>query len=182
MEQCVAMGYTRIGLALTRRVDEKNEGLLTAAYTYFLSLHPDVAHIPRLLTRGTENEHAIDAWIKKEKPQVIISSNHLLPSIEARLANMKITTPANIGLVNLNANVNGPAMLKYSGISINAEFMGSQAVVHLIHKLNNNLFGVPPARITIQTDSEWVDGQTLIPASEMKVPAAFRQRKRATST
>ncbi|QYY34384.1 LacI family DNA-binding transcriptional regulator [Ruficoccus sp. ZRK36] len=180
MEQCVAMGHTRIGLVLTRRVHEKNEGLLTAAYTYFVSLHPELAHIPTLLTRRTDNEEPIDAWIKKEKPQVIISSNHLLPSIEARLANMDIETPENVGLVNLNANVNDPRMSKYSGISINAEFMGNQAVVHLIHKLNNNLFGVPPARITIQTDNEWVDGHTLIAASQMELPAAFRKRKRTT--
>ena len=59
--------------------------------------------------------------------------------------------------------------------------MGSRAVAHLISKLNNNQFGIPSARVTIQTDIEWEDGETLLPAKAMSRPTAFKLRHSASS-
>ena len=172
MEQCVQLGYERIGMALTPKVDECNEGLLTAAYIRFLRHQQKLPELAPLITSSTDSSDTLKRWLLKERPQVVISSNMLLPKIEDCIGSLNLNVPENIGLANLNIFPGGK---KYSGTSLDARMMGAQAATHLINKLNHNEFGVPAAQMTTQMGIKWIEGQTLIPTAKMVTPGIFKR-------
>jgi LacI family transcriptional regulator/LacI family fructose operon transcriptional repressor len=157
IRECRKRGYTRMGVALKQVVDERNEGLLCAAYALARERNPGMAPLPPLLLPQWD-EKAFLAWFKREKPQVVISSNFLLPQIEECLAKLKRRVPDQVGLVNLNLN---PEMQHYSGVYQDAPAIGAMAVRLVIDKLNHNDYGVPATRMTVLTDGFWFAGKTL---------------------
>ncbi|MBC2602710.1 DNA-binding LacI/PurR family transcriptional regulator [Puniceicoccus vermicola] len=167
MDQCMALGHSRIGLLLTRTVHERNERLLTAAYRQYTQENHPTSALPPLIVESSDQTEQLKDWIITQRPQVVISSNHLIPEVETCLSELEIKVPEEIGIINLNTF---PESQKYTGTSLDARMMGAQSVAQLIHKLNNNQYGIPSSRITIQMDIEWIEGQTLLPASKMSSP------------
>jgi len=157
IRECRKRGYTRLGVALSQFVDERNEGLLCAAYALARERDPDMASLPPLIIPQWDSK-AFLAWFKREKPQVVISSNFLLPQIGACLAKLKRRVPDQIGLVNLNLF---PAHQHYSGVCQDAPAIGAMATRLVIEKLNHNDQGIPAARMTMLTDGYWFEGKTL---------------------
>ncbi|MFA6961642.1 MAG: LacI family DNA-binding transcriptional regulator [Opitutaceae bacterium] len=158
LAECRHRGFSRLGLALAQVVDERNEGLLCAAYALAARRDPGLANIPPLILPSW-NEKTFAAWLKRNHPEVIISSNTLLPQIEQYLRTEGIRIPTDVGVINLNVN---PATQPHSGVCQDAHAIGAQAARLVIEKLNHNDRGVPASRMTILTDGRWHDGKTML--------------------
>ena len=163
IRECRTRGYTRIGLAILQFVDERNEGLLCAAYSLAKERDPGMAPLAPLLIPKWDAK-AFRAWFKREKPQVVISSNFLLPQIEECLREMKLRASDQVGLVNLNLF---PSHQNYSGVCQDAPAIGAMAARLAIEKLNHNERGIPAAQMTVLTDGYWFEGQTLKKANAL---------------
>ena len=157
LAECRGRGYARLGVALHRIVDERNEGLLCAAYALARERDPGMAPLPALLISDRDPK-AFLAWFKREKPQVVISSNFLLPQIEECLGKLKLRVPDQVGLVNLNVS---PQRQHYSGVFQDAPAIGAMAARLVIEKLNHNDRGIPAERMTVITEGHWFEGNTL---------------------
>lgn len=157
--ECRRRGFSRLGVVLAQVVDERNEGLLSAAYSLAREKDRRIAAIPRLILPGWQ-EDAMESWMQRWRPEVLISSNTLLPSIRAYLQRKRIRVPAQVGLLNLNVD---PAM-DLSGICQDAPGIGAAAVRLVIEKLNHNDFGIPKSRVTLLTEGVWHEGKTLAQA------------------
>jgi len=154
--ECRRRGFSRLGPVLAEVVDERNEGLLSAAYALSRERDAGLADIPALILPGWNGKDFM-RWLKRHRPQVVISSNLLLPQIHKSLRDAKLRTPADIGLVNLNATPGA----SYSGICEKTESIGAQAIRLLVDKLNHNERGIPSARTTLLTQGYWLEGRTL---------------------
>ena len=172
IRECRKRGYTRIGLAILQFVDERNEGLLCAAYSLAKERDPGMAPLVPLLIPQWDAK-AFRGWFKREKPQVVISSNFLLPQIEECLRQLKLRVPDQIGLVNLNLL---PDQQHYSGVCQDAPAIGAMAARLVIEKLSHNDRGIPNSRITMLTDGHWIEGRTLLKAVS---PKRARHRSQA---
>ena len=157
LRECRKRGYTRMGVALMQVVDDRNEGLLCAAYSLAKERDTGMASLNPLLIPKWDAK-SFRAWFKREKPQVVISSNFLLPHIEESLKAMKLRVADDVGLVNLNLL---PTHQNYSGVCQDAPAIGAMAARLVIEKLNHNERGIPAARMTVLTDGTWISGQTL---------------------
>lgn len=162
LRHCRERGYRRIGLALTEFVDERNEGLLCAAYALSQVRDRGMERLSPHITPKWD-EVKFHHWMQKQRPSVIVSSNTLLPEIELYLRKNKLRVPADIGLVNLNTT---PLGQSYSGICQDAPAIGALAVRLVIEKMNHNDLGIPSSRVTVLTESHWIDGKTLLPHVE----------------
>ncbi|MFZ4597510.1 MAG: hypothetical protein ACOYNN_02605, partial [Terrimicrobiaceae bacterium] len=162
IRECRKRGYTRMGVALMQVVDERNEGLLCAAYSLACERDHGMAPLAPLLIPKWDAK-AFRAWFKREKPQVVISSNFLLPHIEESLRQLKLQVSDQVGLVNLNLL---PTHQNYSGVCQDAPAIGAMAARLVIEKLNHNERGIPSARMTVLTDGYWIEGQPLKKANK----------------
>jgi LacI family transcriptional regulator/LacI family fructose operon transcriptional repressor len=157
IEQCRLRGYTGLGVVLATVVDDRNEGLLSAAYALARERDRSLRNIPSLIIEDWD-AGKFSRWLKRHKPQVIISSNLLLPQITRYLASEGIKTPGDIGIVNLNLSRKNDSV---SGICQDSPAIGAAAARLLIEKLNHNERGIPSSRQTLITEPHWVEGSTL---------------------
>ena len=170
IRECRERGYKRLGVALTQVVDDRNEGLLCAAYALAEQRDPEMAPlVPLIIPRW--DAKIFRAWFKREKPEVVISSNLFLPQIEESLGQLQLRVPDQIGLVNLNLLRD---QQHYSGVCQDAPAIGAMAARLVIEKLSHNDLGIPNSRITMLTDGHWIAGRTL-----RKAAPPERTRRRA---
>jgi LacI family transcriptional regulator len=73
VDRCRALGYCRIGLALSELANRKMEGKWLAAYLLKCAEHG--LRSPRPLVAETWNEDVVKAWYSKYRPDVIVSTN-----------------------------------------------------------------------------------------------------------
>ena len=170
---CRGRGYKRLGVALPQVVDDRNEGLLCAAYALAEQRDPEMAPLAPLLIPRWDAK-TFRAWLRREKPEVVISSNFLLPQIEEILGLLRLRVPDQIGLVNLNLL---PDQQHYSGVCQDAPAIGAMAARLVIEKLSHNDRGIPTSRVTMLTDGHWIEGRTLLKAVS---PKRSRRRPQAT--
>ncbi|MBC2602706.1 LacI family DNA-binding transcriptional regulator [Puniceicoccus vermicola] len=156
VEHCLEHGYQRIGLVLSKVVDDRNEGLLSAAYWREQMRWRSMTGLPILILEEW-NENKFEKWMKKASPEVIVTSNTLIYDISGWLKQNRYHVPKNMGLLNLNVANNRI----YSGICQDSPAIGATAAALLIEKLNHNDSGIPVRRKTILTDGIWQDGRTL---------------------
>jgi LacI family transcriptional regulator/LacI family fructose operon transcriptional repressor len=154
--QCLARGYRRIGLTLSKIVDDRNEGLLSAAYGLDANRHTQMANIPELIVDEWDQSTFSD-WMEMHRPEVIITSNTQMIEITDWLQQHRYRIPQDIGLINLNVAENG----HHSGVCQNAPLIGATAATLLVEKLNHNERGIPTCRRTVLTEGIWHEGQTL---------------------
>lgn len=157
LSQCRERGLSRLGLVLAQVVDERNEGLISAAYVLAINRDPSLAPLPPLIAPEWD-ACTFAAWLQQHRPEVIISSNTLLPQIESFLASARLRVPQDIGLINLNVD---PSCQAHTGICLNTHAIGTMAARMVIEKLNRNERGIPASRMTILMHGLWREGETL---------------------
>lgn len=157
IDQCRRRELSSLGVCLAQVVDERNEGLLCASYALARERFQDLNNLPPLILPAWDEKKFI-TWLRRHQPQVIISSNALLPMIQATLHKLKMRVPRDIGIINLNIL---DSTTGHSGISQDATGMGVMAARLLIDKIYRNETGIPTSRVTVLTESNWQDGKTL---------------------
>lgn len=161
VERCAALGYRRIGLALSRETSARLEHRWFAGYQLAVALHTPDTRIPTLMTEQTDGLiPALPAWIKKCKPDMVILDNPY-PRFLRQI-------PREIGVASLSL---GRPDDEVSGIFQNYELIGRCAVEHAASKLYTNSLGTlnePHLHLVAGT---WVRGMTA-PGPAIRRPAA----------
>jgi DNA-binding LacI/PurR family transcriptional regulator len=156
MGACRDRGYRRPGLVLTEGGNERTEGLNMAGFLLEQQGSAMDDRLAPLILKDWAVER-FASWYDENRPDVIITSNALLETINGWLGARGVKPGAEIGLVNLNARPDQP----FSGIQQEWDAIGSIAVQLLIDKINRNDRGAPSLFRTILTPGRWLGGTTL---------------------
>jgi len=154
---CWQLGYRRPGLVIlaTHRVrfsGRWNGGLLVAE-----DLLPGTMPVPPLLLASWSDLSPLDGWLRREKPDVVITSSpavDLLPALRSQ--GWKI--PQDLGLATLACPKLGDAG---SGIYQNGRLIGATALDTVISMLERNESGLPVQAQTVMIQGVWNPGRTL---------------------
>ncbi len=148
-------GYRRIGAALLRenppsRVDAERLGASMAAQQELCSAGN---RLPFLLC-GFEDRAELLAWVKEHRPDAVIGRNKMVYQV---LCDAGYRIPGDFGFARLNAESEGPI----AGVSPMYSKIGRAVVDNLIAQMQENRWGLPEVRQTLQLEPEWLEGDTL---------------------
>lgn len=151
-----ALGYRRPGIVMLpvhrARFHGRWEGGLEA--TRFLL--PDLKPVPTLLLEGFDRPAPLGAWLKREKPDLLISPQP--ESLQKPLESLGYRVPRDLGLASLACR---RADDPISGVWQNGALLGATAVDHIISMLEANERGcTTQARVTM-VEGVWNPGTTL---------------------
>lgn len=155
IEECARRGYRRPGLAARIETIRRLEFRWEAAYFMaqeWLGLPP----FPRPLFVEEWSKEAVESWLDREKPDVVIGPVH--GRLEEIIRDSGKKVPDDIGLVGLM--VPKPKD-RLSGILQDGEIIGAVAVDQLIGLIERNDTGVPTHPVTHTMLGHWNPGGTL---------------------
>ncbi len=157
----VGRGYRRIGLAITRWVDERSDSTYSGAMLRFQQQVPAADRVPMLLfpdnnlSRGAE---VFCRWFKRHRPDVVISfSAHVRDWLALRL---RKRIPDDVGFV-VHDWVAGDEGI--AGINHQRSEIAAAAVDLLATQLMHNERGVPKVPRQVLTPALWVEGMSIRP-------------------
>lgn len=150
VERCVALGYRRVGFALSQETSQRLDQRWLGGYRFAVEQHGLRVRIPPLMPgRTSELAGALPAWLRAHKPDVVILGNaeRELPAL----------VPAGVGLVMLSVDrVDGDQ----TGIYEDHALLGRIAVEHVVAKLNHNILGTLPQPRVHLVEGLWVLGKS----------------------
>jgi LacI family transcriptional regulator len=163
-EKIKQYGYQRIGLVTGRDYDSKLGGNfiggLAAAQELFDFRHT----LPPLLTderiyleNRTMAKRALERWLKKHRPDAILTTEILVPELIRELG---LRIPEDVAVAGTSIDVPVDA-----GINQNPEDIGRIAVEMLVALIKMNVCGEPASPCRILMESHWHDGKSLPPRS-----------------
>ncbi|MDO8539806.1 MAG: LacI family DNA-binding transcriptional regulator [Opitutaceae bacterium] len=168
VRECYRRGYRRPGLVLLQTHQLRFQGRWQAGYLMAGHMLPDIKLTHPFYVRDWGDEPALLRWLRREKPDVIITpSNDMLPGILARAGHR---IPEDIGLALLACPKVGDDC---SGVYQNGRMIGALAVDTLISQVERNERGLPSQATTLMVEGQWNEGRTLRPlaaAREATVP------------
>lgn len=103
---------------------------------------------------AANSQPAFLAWLKKERPDAIITEHAELPDM---LGKVGYRVPADVGLAALTV-LDCPIE---AGIYQNPEEIGRAAVLVALSMIHDNARGIPPVFRQILIEGKWVDGASL---------------------
>jgi DNA-binding LacI/PurR family transcriptional regulator len=152
-ERLLARGYQRPGVALSNYLDTVTENRFHAGLHAVWSRHRRATSLRSLVYRQ-DDTGAFLAWVREEKPDVVISyTNAALPWLKAA----GFAVPHNLGFVSLDVT---PAD-GIAGIDQRHEEVGAAAVDLVIEQLNRDEHGLPGVPRGVLIEGVWIDGPTL---------------------
>jgi DNA-binding LacI/PurR family transcriptional regulator len=156
--QLRARGYKRIGLAITRWVDDRAEHAYTGAMLCFQQTVPPSRRIPLLLFPTNDPAHgagAFEKWMKTHRPDALISFDTHVPDWLCKLG---LRIPRDIGLVVHDWT---PRMSEFAGIHQRRDHVASAAVDLVATQLLHHEHGVPEVPRQILIPPAWIDGPSI---------------------
>lgn len=156
--QLGARGYERIGLAITRWIDERAEHAYTGAMLRFQQALPRSQRIPLLLfptNDPAQGASAFEKWMNAHQPDALISFDTHVPTW---LRNLGFRMPRDIGLVvhDWTAHMSG-----FAGIYQRRDHVARAAVDLVATQLLHHEYGVPEVPRQILIPPVWVDGPSV---------------------
>lgn len=147
-------GYRRIGMAVEPIEDKNRRGVYTAAYLTSQQRLPPRQRIPPLSAFGEWNKKTFTNWMKKYKPDVLVThaTHLLLPWLEA----MGLQVPNDISVFSCNVLTSS-----LSGLRANLQGLGEGAVEMLSLLLDKNEIGLPDKPRTWSVRDDWQEGESL---------------------
>jgi LacI family transcriptional regulator len=149
-EQCLALGYRRIGFLISQETSRRLDHRWVAGYRFAVEEHPLDQRIPPLMPeRQREVAALIPGWVRSHRPDVVILGNAEF-ELQAQVS-------TNVGLVSLGVDTpDGPI----SGIYQDDRLVGRVTADHVIAKLfTNNLAPIDRAYIHLVA-GRWAAGIT----------------------
>lgn len=160
-------GYQRIGLAITRWIDDRSEQAYTGAMLRFQQSIPQKQRVPLLLFPTndlTQGAGAFEKWVKTHRPDALISFHTPVPDW-LRILGLKI--PRDLALVVHDWT---KEMTAFAGIHHRRDHVASAAVDLVATQLLHHERGVPEVPRQILIPPVWVEGPSLREARK----SAFR--------
>lgn len=170
--EVIKRGYQRIGAALFRHepVAVDDYARLGASYAEQLEGVPAERRLPFLRSR-MEDRDAFLAWVKKHRPDAVVSFISYSPYRWLVDAGYRI--PEDIGFASLHAWPEEAI----AGVSVRAEDVARSAVDLLISQMLDNCWGVPKAQQVLLLQPSWHEGTTLPIRAGIANPVAAKSRQ-----
>lgn len=143
-------GYRRIGFVGSRW----HRRMFGAGYLWAQAQHPGPQIPPLLSDSFPVDGHLLGAWLKKHKPDAILTEYPDLPQL---LEKAGYRLPDDLGLATTSV-LDCPID---AGIYQNSEEIGRVGVLVLTSLIHYNDHGIPPIHRQILVEGSWVDGKSL---------------------
>lgn len=159
VRECHRRGYRRPGLVLHRVHQMRFQGRWEAGFLLGGQMLPELRLAPPLYVDDWKDAAPIHAWLKKEKPDVLITpgADALMPALQQA----GLHVPRDLGLALLACPQQGDAS---SGIYQNGKLTGALAIDTLISMIERHERGLPQQATTLMVEGQWNEGKTLRPA------------------
>src|SRR5262245_24638346 len=156
VRECHRRGYRRPGLVLRREHQLRFQGRWEAGFFVGGEMLKELELARPLYVDDWKDVTRIVAWLKREKPDVLITpaADVLVGSLEQ--AGWRI--PDDIGLALLACPQLGDAN---SGVYQNGKMIGALAVDTLISMVERHERGLPEQATTLMVEGQWNEGRTL---------------------
>lgn len=157
-EKLIERGYRRVGLVLQDEIASRWSYQWEAAHLVSTKLHASEQDvIPTLRVRGPDEVSDIRKWLRKYRPQVVISRcNHFLEAAKAE----GISVPEDMGYISLDTSEDDSSAV---GIHYRRDALGAASVDVLNSLLHRNHTGPLDISVGTQIDGDWQEGDTLPP-------------------
>jgi hypothetical protein len=156
MKECWRLGYRRPGLVLLESHLVRFQGRWNGGLLVSRTLLPGTTPVPPLLLKGWDALAPLAGWLRREKPDVVISpsANEIQRHLQAK--GWKI--PRDLGLASLACpSQDDPG----SGIFQNGRLIGATGIDTVISMLERNELGLPAQAHTVMIEGVWNPGKTL---------------------
>lgn len=167
LEQICRLGYRRIGFILTYGSGGVGHKLYSSSYLYYSMLIDASFRIP-ILRRREIGDEGVPRWMKKYKPDVVISSGKIYRVLEG----LGYRIPEDLGFASLEILEDHK---NASGVDHRHELVGREALKLSFSDINLNHSGIPENPKVVLIDSHFKPGNTL-----RKVGRARSVKLRAT--
>ena len=153
-----ALGYRRIGLAVSRADEESTNHRQTAGFFVEQVALPETQRIPPLLfplnPARADMVHSLGRWARQHEVDAVLSS---WPNIDELLAAARFRVPQQIACASLAIL---HARSRVAGIRPDLHTVGVKAISLLAAQLKSGERGVPEFASTTYVQSRWQDGPT----------------------
>lgn len=156
--QLAKRGYQRIGVAITRWIDLRSQNGYSGGMFFYHRDLPPKRRVPTLLMAHHqigENFDSFSEWIKKHRPDAVISFDTHVPDW---LKHLGLRVPEDMGLIMHDWT---ERMRGYAGIHHRRDQVASAAVDLIATLLLHNEFGIPASPRQILIPPEWVEGPSV---------------------
>jgi DNA-binding LacI/PurR family transcriptional regulator len=158
VRECYRRGYRRPGIVLRRTHQHRFQGRWEAGFLISREMLADIKLAEPLYVDDWKDEAFILRWLKREKPDVLITpASDVLPGILER-AGWRI--PQDIGFAMLACPQLGDY---YSGVYQNGNMIGALAIDTLTSLVERHERGLPEQATTLMVEGQWNEGKTLRP-------------------
>ncbi len=149
VQECHALGYRRIGFAVSRQLSERLENRWLAAFQFACNQVADAARVAPLLCEDSHDIiRALPAWWKHEKPDVVVTGELDF--------NAAYPLPSEVGIVGLSLEEH--SLGRVAGIFQDNRRMGAIAVEHLVARLERCEFGTDDRGRVHMVAGQWKAG------------------------
>jgi len=154
MQQVMAAGYRRIGFVMDAGWDITVDNLWQTGFLWEQQKLPARDRIPAYLL---PNPVPLADWMRKHKPQVVISKAEF---VRPQFADLGLRVPQDVAFVDIFLEeLDG----EVAGVRQNHATVGSLALEILAGQLQHGKFGVPAIPTTTLVEGTWLDGKTCPP-------------------
>jgi DNA-binding LacI/PurR family transcriptional regulator len=150
------LGYERVGFAMPSSQDERTEHNYLAGYLVEQVNRPKAERMPYLLEARFQQTQFC-AWLKKYRPQVIITDLKTASLLRMWLNQLGLVIPRDVGLALPNVPYGDPF---YSGIDENPLLVGASAIDAVVGMMHRNECGVPLNPRFILIEGRWFAGES----------------------
>ena len=164
VRECFRRGYRRPGLILRKVHQVRFQGRWEAGFLGAGEMLNDIRLAKPLYLNEWSETPRILSWLKREKPDVIITpSSETVPEV-LKAAGVRI--PDDIGYAVLACPQIGDS---FSGVYQNGKMIGALAIDTLITLVERHERGLPEQATTLMIEGQWNEGQTLRPLAPVIV-------------
>lgn len=151
--QLTRLGYQRIGLALPGDLNTRVGDHYLSAYLVDQRTVPAARRLAPYLEEPP-SKAAFARWLKKARPDALITSNYIFPDY---LAELGVKVPGDLGVAVVFKRVAGD---NFAGIDQNVSRTGEVAMDMLVSMIQRNEIGVPANPLKTLVEGHWVPGET----------------------
>lgn len=155
---CHRLGYRRPGLVVLRGHRDRFHGRWDGGLLVGRLMLEELRPVKSLLLDTWDDVEPLAAWLKREKPDVLISPS--ADVLQPHLKRLGRRVPQDLGLASLACPQQDHAL---SGIWQNGALIGATGMDTLISMLERNERGLPPQAHTVMVEGIWNPGRTLRP-------------------
>lgn len=154
LEKAWASGYRRPGLLTYYPQEHAMMDLHVAAFLAKQRTLPPSSRVAVMDSPATTAD-AIGDWFRKERPDVILTTNY---PAQIYMAEAGIRIPQDVALVSL---IRGDDENGIAGVKPGFERLGAVAVDQLVSLLHHGKRGIPKDCTTVEMEGQWIPGASM---------------------